>query len=635
MKGQPWSVPTRRQAVWFWLRSRLLVALRWLHELTASGARRCKAGDALAEAPVRARVRVPLWKDGRDDEFVLTAGKVHNLRLAAKAFDGVEISAGAELSFWRQVGRPSARRGYVYGREIRAGCVVPTVAGGICQLSNALATCAAMAGFTIIERHSHTARIENVSPPTDQLDATVFWNYVDLKIAAPVSWRIDAVWTASELVISLRARDAAMTTSTSLSAQSRFSMAPPQAELDKDEQHSPARGCLTCQETSCFRHRRHSVMQSRTAWLLDGRTAELESWLRTQPIRADCFSPVPPKRLMQWAFRRRSAMLQWLAVVQKADASVVQSSWASLRRALWLRYQARDAGQRQASIIDGQRWLAQAYARCLSPEHTHLVIDQGLLPHLQQAGVLGGRCYDVLAMALPMDEIQHRLDLARRQASSQENRARTLVDFRADPALIRAEALAMLGADRIVTAHADVARHWRLHSNIDVRELSWQLPKVATSRTRRPADWLPLAVFPASALARKGAYELSTALRGLRCRLWVLGSASDDLSLWEGLQVEHQSYDGSWLAEADLAVLPAHVEHAPRALLCALAAGIPVIATPACGIRDLPNVTLVEAGDVLALRKCLTMWLAHVASNDAKIDRDNAVFGVFSPSFSD
>ncbi|HLK52838.1 MAG TPA: hypothetical protein VKU42_05245, partial [Candidatus Angelobacter sp.] len=39
-----------------------------------------------------------------------------------------------------------------------------------------------------------------------------------------------------------------------------------------------------------------------------------------------------------------------------------------------------------------------------------------------------------------------------------------------------------------------------------------------------------------------------------------------------------------------------------RPLLRALAAGIPVIATPECGIADHPQLTLVPAGDAKALR---------------------------------
>jgi len=35
-------------------------------------------------------------------------------------------------------------------------------------------------------------------------------------------------------------------------------------------------------------------------------------------------------------------------------------------------------------------------------------------------------------------------------------------------------------------------------------------------------------------------------------------------------------------------------------------AGIPVIATPDCGLENLPNLTIVPAGDVEALQKALS-----------------------------
>ena len=69
-------------------------------------------------------------------------------------------------------------------------------------------------------------------------------------------------------------------------------------------------------------------------------------------------------------------------------------------------------------------------------------------------------------------------------------------------------------------------------------------------------DALPLVVLAASALARKGAYELAAALRGLRCRLRVLGSPSSDASLWHGIEVEHAGYAGDWIERASVVVLP-------------------------------------------------------------------------------
>ncbi|MNX44761.1 hypothetical protein D3C86_752580 [compost metagenome] len=52
-------------------------------------------------------------------------------------------------------------------------------------------------------------------------------------------------------------------------------------------------------------------------------------------------------------------------------------------------------------------------------------------------------------------------------------------------------------------------------------------------------------------------------------------------------------------------MLPAHVEHAPRALLRAVAAGVPVVASTACGLAGVPGVHEVAPGDIDALRTAL------------------------------
>ncbi|HEY1588780.1 MAG TPA: VanW family protein, partial [Rhodanobacter sp.] len=543
----------------------------------------------LVHAPILAQLRTTLWNDGRPDEFMLVAGKVHNLRIAAKAFHAVEVPAGACLSFWQQLGRPTARRGFVRGREIREGCVVPALAGGLCQISNALAICATRAGFELVERHGHSARIEDAGTHAEQVDATVFWNYVDLKIRASQAWRLELELDASELVLTLRAP----------TVIEPSPLQPiPQVALGKSALPT-ARGCNSCQETSCFRHQpRQQVTQGMTAWLLDTWTPELSAYLFDHGQAAYLLLPLPSRWLRRLLPLRRAG---WSALKPSAGACVEHTGWTWLRRSWWLRRWARQAGRRQASVIDGQRWLAAAYARKLRPEHTHLVIDQGLLPYLHQSGALGGRSYEVLATTLPMDEIQRRLDLAHHATKVDAAQAATLTDFRAESSLLMAEIDAMRGAHRVVTSHGEVAAHWRERFGLDVFQLPWILPPV---KAHKPvaSTGLPLVVFPASVLARKGACELAEALRGLNCRLQVLGTPSDDLTLWQGIDVEYAGYAGDWLMHADVVVLPAHVEHSPRAVLAAVATGVAVIATPACGLQDLPGVSTIPAGNVAALR---------------------------------
>jgi hypothetical protein len=64
-----------------------------------------------------------LWSDPRQSEFGFQFGKVENLRVAARHFDGLVIPEGGVFSFWRQLGRPSRARGFVAAdsRVVRGG----------------------------------------------------------------------------------------------------------------------------------------------------------------------------------------------------------------------------------------------------------------------------------------------------------------------------------------------------------------------------------------------------------------------------------------------------------------------------------------------------------------------------------
>ncbi|WP_257885010.1 VanW family protein [Variovorax sp. RO1] len=585
MSVQAWQPPRRIDAIDFWLRSRLLATAHALRETLRPSARRWPSGaHALADAPVLAQYRTPLWTDGRADEFPLVAGKVQNLRVARVAFDAIEVPAGEVLSFWRQLGRPGAGRGFVVGREVRGGCVVPTLAGGLCQLSNALATVAVRAGFELVERHGHTARIEQADTPngdaSDAVDATVFWNYVDLKLRAKQAWRLEVTLTDTELVVRIRARTPLAVPTEPVTLRRTNDDMPTTLPL--------ARGCLSCDQTACFRHRPPIDVgpEGQTAVLVDGWAPEFARHLREAHPQAQRMQPVPAA-----GWHR-----------EPATKGQVTTAWtASLRRAVWQRLWARQAGRRQASLIDGQRWLAQAFAARLAPAHTHLVVEQSLLPHLQRLGALDGRRLTVLASALPMADIEQRLDAASQRWPGDA----TLRDFRADASLVRDEALALARAASTVTPHAAVAQAMATHApQATLQRLDWALPLVKTTHSARQEP--PLVVFAASALARKGARELAAALQGWPCRLRVLGSPSDDARLWQGIEhIQHMNWQGDGLAGAAVVVLPAHVEHAPRALLRAVAAGVPVVASRACGLAGVPGVHEVAPGDIDALRTAL------------------------------
>ena len=152
-----------------------LAAKRYGRWLTEDG---FEVPDRIApDGPVAHTVRSPIPRAGAHPR--LEAGKRHNVRLAAAAFHGVVITADRPLSFWRTLGPATAARGFTWGMELRSGCAIPSIGGGLCLLSNALFTLAVEQGWQILERHGHSMALADAAA----LDATVAFPYVDLRIA--------------------------------------------------------------------------------------------------------------------------------------------------------------------------------------------------------------------------------------------------------------------------------------------------------------------------------------------------------------------------------------------------------------------------------------------------------------------
>jgi glycosyltransferase involved in cell wall biosynthesis len=199
---------------------------------------------------------------------------------------------------------------------------------------------------------------------------------------------------------------------------------------------------------------------------------------------------------------------------------------------------------------------------------------------------------------MPMAKLEASLD---RVARIHPARA-TLTDFRAPADLVAAESEALAAAERIVTPHALIASQFPGKAEL----LDWQMP-APPSAARAPKR--RSIVFPGPSIARKGAHEVRAMALRLDLEVVLLGGDLEGEGFWAGLPVRHVARsDRSWLHEASLVVQPSLVEEQPRALLAALAAGIPVIATPACGILPRLGVTLIPENDPEALVEAI---LAH------------------------
>ena len=177
--------PTKRAMLAFELKAAFFRAKRFATD--ARGAtRRWPLTGGSSDGALLAEISTPLRSAVAETdprEARLIEGKIHNLHMALRRLDGAVVPSGSTFSFWRQIGRATRRAGYVEGRELREGCIIPTVGGGLCQLSNALYAAALDSGCEIVERHAHSHFVPGSMTERDR-DATVFWNYVDLRFRA-------------------------------------------------------------------------------------------------------------------------------------------------------------------------------------------------------------------------------------------------------------------------------------------------------------------------------------------------------------------------------------------------------------------------------------------------------------------
>ena len=560
---------TRPQALIFQAKASLLQLKRGTENFVNSDIKRFAKTENLTNQSKIAESKTPLWTETEPQEQFLLAGKVHNLRLAVKRLNGLEIPANQTFSFWKHLGRANGLKGYVVGRELREGCIVPNVGGGLCQISNALYDAALQANFEIVERHAHTQIIAG-SLAEKGRDATVFWNYVDLRFRSPHAFRIEAKLGKDHLRVVFKGEKPPTKTLVQIAKRAAL--------------HSPQpNSCATCGVESCFRSLKadENLDFGRTAFLLDEFAPEFNEYIqKTRTTKDFLFVPIDGKRF-------KKANYAW---EMKGFATIKQSLFTTLFRSYKSRKLAAQGAQRQKSLLATAEKLAENYAKKLTFDATHIVVSQNLLPFLWKNGFLGGRTFDVLMNSLPMNEIQKRLDFA----VSLHPHSRTLGDFRADELLIEAETEALDNARKIITPHTEIAALFGEQSEL----LNWNLPQVKQFTKQQNSKFT--VVFPASTVGRKGCYELREALKDLDAKIITLGATIEDGDFWRGFDWEKGGED--WLELADLVILPAFVENKPRRILLAAAHKIPVIASKACGVKNVAGIKIVENGDVQSLR---------------------------------
>ena len=128
--------------------------------------------------------KTPLLRQLKNVDMWLQHNKVKNLQIAFQKLNGVILKPGETFSYWRLIGKPTRRKGYVEGMVLFYGKVMAGVGGGLCQLSNLIYWMTLHTPLTVTERYRHSYDVfpdANREQPFGS-GATCAYNYLDLQI---------------------------------------------------------------------------------------------------------------------------------------------------------------------------------------------------------------------------------------------------------------------------------------------------------------------------------------------------------------------------------------------------------------------------------------------------------------------
>ena len=110
--------------------------------------------------------------------------KKKNLLLAIQSIESIQINPNEIFSFWKAVGQPIKRNGFIESRSLVNGQIEDSVGGGLCQLSGLIYYLSLQAQLEILERHNHSLDIYTDETRFTPLgsDATVAFGHKDLKL---------------------------------------------------------------------------------------------------------------------------------------------------------------------------------------------------------------------------------------------------------------------------------------------------------------------------------------------------------------------------------------------------------------------------------------------------------------------
>lgn len=129
----------------------------------------------------------------------LQENKAVNLALAAPCVSGILIRPGETFSFWRLVGNPTEKKGYLPGLTIANAQTGEGTGGGMCQFTNLLHWMTLHSPLEVVERHHHDGL--DLFPDYNRqipfgTGTSISYNYVDYRVYNPTNLTFQLlVWT--------------------------------------------------------------------------------------------------------------------------------------------------------------------------------------------------------------------------------------------------------------------------------------------------------------------------------------------------------------------------------------------------------------------------------------------------------
>lgn len=128
-----------------------------------------------------------LIKHGKDIDPRLQENKADNIRLACSKMNGLILAPGESFSFWRLVGKISAKKGYKNGRVVirdkDATRIGEGMGGGLCNLANTLHVLVIHSPLTVTEFHNHSDALamEQGKRVPFSAGTSVCYNHIDYR----------------------------------------------------------------------------------------------------------------------------------------------------------------------------------------------------------------------------------------------------------------------------------------------------------------------------------------------------------------------------------------------------------------------------------------------------------------------